>query len=82
MGTRNGAINCSSVYVQLFLLFCYCFCRCLPDFTLGDSDIYRKLRMCIDHVLKAEHSMASFRPPRHCPHLAVFFLWGRQLFAL
>ena len=56
-----------------FYCFWYCFCHCLPDFTLGVSDIYRKLRMCIDHVLKAEHSMASFRPPRHCPHLAGFF---------
>ena len=33
------------------------------EHTLGVSDIFRKLRMCVDHVFKAEHSMASFSPP-------------------
>ena len=46
-----------------FYCFCDCFCRCLPDFTLGVSDIFRKLRMCVDHAFKAEHSMRSFSPP-------------------
>lgn len=57
-----------------FYCFCYCFCRCLPDFTLGVSDIFRKLRMCVDHVFKAEHSMASFSPPDTVHIWSVFSL--------
>ena len=57
-----------------FYCFCYCFCRCLPDFTHGVSDIYRKLRMCVDHVFKAEHSMASFSPPDTVHIWSVFSL--------
>ena len=82
MRTCNGAINCSSVYVHLFLLFWLLF---LSLFTWFHSWCFWYLQK-VAHVhwscVKGRTLHGVFKAPRALSTFGRFFLWGRQLFAL